>query len=501
MGSYGVGVPRRGWVAIAAILVQTVWVMPASGQYLAGLYCRGGGLTFRVHANPSPREAGEVTLEMPVRPSPAEAGLEGRGLAPGTCAWALRDGMAPEPRVLFVDVPAASDPPPGTDLDAAVRSWPNAQNVQAYLADPSNFWQFAVDAGAHSPVVPSYQHYPWAGVPGTVGAYAAAPADTLPRATGDRPRPTERTGARVDTFDPSRAPTPVNPISEATRDRTLLRDVRVEVIDRNVIITFKARQNARPFVRLRNPQGEARVWHINTGNVARGEYRFDLAQYNGQGHREAPRPWELQRGATYAYEITVPAGDGVQAQTRIGTFQTWGQTVTVQITELTILDDSDDSGSGELLFDVDVVRSPTAQERMNTGTAYTRIGTLRGGLAGGYTNRVSWSSGHRQVFQPPAEIVVEHAPAQFRIVVGGDEDDDDLACNDPHGSLLNEMTSANPTPSTNCARERNFAVYEVDLSAHPGAEARIPFYAHSMIGHGGVALAFEVRGYILVTRQ
>ena len=496
-----VHVPRLAWAL--AVTLAPLWVTPAAGQYLAGLYCRGGGLTFRVHANPSPREAGEVTLEMPVRPSPAEAGLEGQGLAPGTCAWAVRDGMTPEPRVLYVDVPAASDPPPGTDLDAAVRSWPNAQNLQAYLANPSNFWQFAVDVGTHSPVVASYQHYPWAGVPGTVGVIAGAPEEPLPRPTGQRPRPTERDGAQVDPFDPSRPRTPGNDTSDVARHNTMLRDVHVEVTDRNVIITFKARQNARPFVRLRDPQGAARGWHVNTGNVAAGEYRFELAEYDRQGHREAPRPWELQRGATYGYEITVPAGDGVQAQSRIGTFRVWDQTVTVQITELTVLDDSDDTGSGELVFYARAARPPTPAERANSGTDYVSIGRLQGnGLGGEYTDPADWNSGHHQVYQPPVEIVVEHAPMQFRVVVGGDDDDGNLiTCNATVGSLSNEMTDANPTPSKNCERERNFAIYEVDLSGHDGTEVRLPFYAHSLIGHGGVALAFEVRGYIVVSRQ
>jgi hypothetical protein len=268
------------------------------------------------------------------------------------------------------------------------------------------------------------------------------------------------------------------------------------------VITFKARPGARPFVRLTAPQG-SRGWHVRTGNMGQGEYRFDFSQYNRRGHREAPRGWELEPGGSYGFTIEVPAGDGVEAQSESGTFNTWNQTVTVQFTELKILDDSDDNGSGDLVVYADAFRPPTPDEERYTGRGrYISIGRMDAFALGGRpTNPAQWNTGHQEVYRPPPELTVERAPSQFRLVIGADDDDGDVSCHASQGSLSNEMAGPDPSPSKNCQRERNFAIYQVDVSRHPGSNVRVPFYVHSMIGHGGVALAYEVRGYILITRQ
>jgi hypothetical protein len=486
-------------LATALLMLSCFGVPKAEGQALVELYCRGGpGLQFRPHANPSPRNPQEVTLELVYRRSPTAAGVDGSGLAPGSCAWGLRDGLPPEPARLYFDTPANAGPPEGADLNAAVIAWPDANSIPSYLGNPAHFWKFAVESGASAPAVVSYLHSVWQGVQGTV-VFTEPPADTAGPARRRTPGGTTRTGAGIGTSGPDRPRTPGGTTSDVGRLNTRLRDVRVEPTDRNVVITFKARPGARPFVRLAAPQGATRGWHV--GSVGQGEYRFDFSLYNRRGHREAPRGWELEPGGSYGFTIEVPAGDGVEAQSESGTFNTWNQTVTVQFTELKVLDDSDDSGSGELMFQAEALRRATPDELQNTATPYISIGRMDAfALGGRATAPAQWNTGHQEVYRPPVELIVERAPSQFRLVIGGEDDDDDASCYDSSGFLSVEIRR-DPAPSKNCKRERNFAIYQVDVSRHPGSNVRVPFYVHSMIGHGGVALAFEVRGFILITRQ
>src|SRR5690606_14013324 len=84
--------------------------------------------------------------------SPNVPGEAGHGLAPGSCAWDDRAGLAPEGgTIAFVTAANAqlAQARSGSAVDrsaTAADRWPDAQTIPVYLTAPSRYWTFPVAA-------------------------------------------------------------------------------------------------------------------------------------------------------------------------------------------------------------------------------------------------------------------------------------------------------------------------------------------------------------------
>jgi hypothetical protein len=153
-GSLRRGIAARNTTSDAATILR-----------MAELRCRGGsGLAFAPRGSAGDNQV-VVTLSYPV--SPAVPGATGRGLAPGSCAWVDRTGLAREPgSVVFITAGNAQlrQTQSGSAVDrspTAAERWPDAHTIPVYLSDPSRFWRFTVvmvdsdSARQHGPWKPS----------------------------------------------------------------------------------------------------------------------------------------------------------------------------------------------------------------------------------------------------------------------------------------------------------------------------------------------------------
>ncbi len=122
------------------------------------LRCRGGGLRFVVVPGRA-TSSGEQTMYMTVDFQHAEqpAGLVGRNLQPGQCAFADRALRTDEPEQIIQEIVSfgqLKEKLHGSAVDSsptAAERFPDAKNVPQYLSDAKHYWSFFVHQNAPLP--------------------------------------------------------------------------------------------------------------------------------------------------------------------------------------------------------------------------------------------------------------------------------------------------------------------------------------------------------------
>lgn len=103
--------------------------------------------------------SGEATtyLHVHIKPAAQAAGAGGLSLQPGQCAFADRILRADEPDSIFLELVSFGQTRQqlhGTPVDTsptAAERYPDADNIQRYLSDPTHFWSFFVRKTAPLP--------------------------------------------------------------------------------------------------------------------------------------------------------------------------------------------------------------------------------------------------------------------------------------------------------------------------------------------------------------
>lgn len=122
------------------------------------LRCRGGGLRFVVVAGRT-TSSGEQTMYMTVdfQHGAQPAGLVGRNLQPGQCAFADRALRNDEPDQIVQEIVSfgqLKEKLHGSAVDSsptAAERFPDARNVPQYLSDSKHYWSFFVHQNAPLP--------------------------------------------------------------------------------------------------------------------------------------------------------------------------------------------------------------------------------------------------------------------------------------------------------------------------------------------------------------
>ena len=116
---------------------------------------------------------------------------------------------------------------------------------------------------------------------------------------------------------------------------------------------------------------------------------------------------------------------------------------------------------------------------------------------------LDWGDGPHRIDEKMTSYA-DTVPDRFRVVVFGLEDD--RTTGGPAGiqSHPYEHTYCignGPEPGKNSDWEWNSIMLDFDLTKYPGASGGEQFYKRAKALRNGSSLAFEVRGYIQVTRQ
>lgn len=122
------------------------------------LRCRGGGLHFVV-VNGRTSSSGEQTMYLTVdfQHSGQAAGLVGRNLQPGQCAFVDRALRTDEPEQIIQEIVSfgqLKEKLHGSTVDnspTAAERYPDAKNVPQYLSDARHYWSFFVHQNAPLP--------------------------------------------------------------------------------------------------------------------------------------------------------------------------------------------------------------------------------------------------------------------------------------------------------------------------------------------------------------
>jgi hypothetical protein len=202
---------------------------------------------------------------------------------------------------------------------------------------------------------------------------------------------------------------------------------------------------------------------------------------------EAP----LKHGTQHRYLIEVAADPPAlpAPQQMTGTFTTWTQTVRVVFEELHVSNDADhgialdgdDAGEISFLFSA---------------------GNALDGFRSSSLPESDWSSGDRRRLPGELSLVIETQDDVLHVGISGYENDGGVS---PEG-IYRTLREANsylglPTPDLKLETRDNFnaARGSFDLSSILGSAGTIPFLLHSE--PNGDGLAFDVKGYIEVTRR
>jgi hypothetical protein len=166
------------------------------------LRCRGGGgASFAQGARKGPNL---FAMTLSYRAASTAAGPIGKGLEPGTCAWADRTDAIAEPgRIEFTTARNAqreqerSGVPVDSSATAAER-WPDLRTIPAYMTDPAHYWTFTVSltnpdsALRHGAWIPTAPEAP---APPPAGPVATTPS--TPSGGGSPYTSTSPSGART----------------------------------------------------------------------------------------------------------------------------------------------------------------------------------------------------------------------------------------------------------------------------------------------------------------
>jgi hypothetical protein len=431
------------------------------GDVRRDLLCRGGtsGLLYGGGASVGNNLA---KVQLTYRVSPNLPGPTGSGLAAGSCAWTDRRAMPPEPgKIWFITASNAQlrQTQSGVPLDrspTAAERYPDVRSIPEYLKDPARYWTFSVVSRKPDSAV---ANGPWKRDLTNVvaGARTAATATT-------RAQPTTTSGA----YTPGAG-------SATSRPNTLfdIRNVSVTAGLEGVVIRFEAAANSNPKVTIT----PASVGATLTLTVASSAGSGGMMRY------VAASPTKLPRNMSYNYGIIAAATGNARQNSTSGTFRTLSQRVAIKISEINLLNDGDADSDGELKFDFNPCTRSISSFRVT-------------GKDGAY---VSMGDGRQWVVIDLKSVA--EVPDQFRILVGGHEDDSELL----------DLSSARFPPKLSCSRpnppgrntdyEWNSLVMDVDLTKYPGPKAGQSFVRRSQPPSGGSKLMFEIRGYWEVTRQ
>ena len=442
------------------------------------LLCRGGaGLAFSRGASTG---ANLVSMTLAYKVAWSAAGPTGRGLEPGTCAWKDRTEAREEPgRVDFITAGNAQlkQAQSGSEVDrsaTAAERWPDMHTIPPYLRNPAHYWSFTVSlanpdsALQHAAWKPSLRDMALAPPPAGSGTSVSLPGRST---KGKRYTP----GAAAALTDPRRV--------------FDIRNVQVTSGLEGVVIRFEAAPNILPTVTI----------HTAAPTGAPGSYGFDAQPLRlaVQGTPTDGTLWRysaasnapLARGTQYWFIADAPEGPNSRLNQATGQFRTLAQRMRIGVSEIYVVSDGDQESPGDLWFSVrscpDVVS---------------------GDLAGSSRkNRVEWSEGRHQVGTELASSGVS-APDRFRLFIVGVDDDENLVSgfgsSDPFNAwFFCRSGGGSLEPRATAKAEWNAAVIDIDLTQYPGTTATQTFIRRSQPLREGSKVAFEVRGYITVTRE
>jgi hypothetical protein len=476
-------------------LVQKPRKSTAGAQRRERLRCRGGGAATFTRGERKGPNLFAMTLSYQV--ASTAAGPIGKGLDPGTCAWADRTDAPEEPgRIEFITARNAQreQEQSGGLVDSsatAAERWPDVRTIPAYMTDPARFWTFTVSltnpdsALRHGAWMPTAPNAPDPPLPGPVAT--TPPVDD--RYTSDSPRGTSTRvslpggSTEGDRYDPGTS-TSINPTQVFD-----IRNVQVTSGLEGVAMRFEAAPNLTPVVSVSTaaPEGAA------------GSQRFggQAARLVVQGTPTGGTHWRysaasntpLARGSRYWFLAEAPEGPNSRYNQATGEFRTLAQRVTLTITHIDIISDGDAESPGDLWFTVRTCPERVLEDRY---------------LAGNFDHKEEWSEGrhalNREIpSRPPS------APDRFRLLIVGIEDDYDVGSaygsRDPFNAWFSCEGGGDLEPRKTSKAEWNAAIMDLDLSKYPGTKGGEPFVRRSQPLRNGSTLMFEVRGHITVTRE
>jgi hypothetical protein len=331
------------------------------------LRCRGGaGLSFGRTGTPASNVVGMV---LRYGRAPAEAGPLGRGLAPGTCAWATRTDRKEEPgRVAFATAGNAQlkQIQSGSAVDrstTAAERWPDAQTIPVYLADPQHYWTFTIQM---SNTDSALGHAAWKPQTGDAPAVTPPPSSgTVPTATTAAPTTTSPAtpyspGAGTRSSIQSAAPSEKTGAGAPVRDRNAssataiaaqapLRVDGVNLVLDRFTIQFSGRPNASPTVlySTEKPVREPSTgrWFFPNGVIqgsgaVEGGFRAEVSGGSAQGFRANYVAWSRlppARGTLYHYIVTIPPGVDAKEEQLTGQVTTLAQHARVVFTQIGVV--------------------------------------------------------------------------------------------------------------------------------------------------------------------
>jgi hypothetical protein len=264
--------------------------------------------------------------------------------------------------------------------------------------------------------------------------------------------------------------------STTTRVNTLfdIRNVTVTPGLEGVVIRFDAAANSNPAVTITPASvGSTIKLTVSASPASGGMMRYVAAS-----------PTKLYRGMSYNFGILASATPQARQNSTSGTFKTLSQQMTISIREINLISDGDANSDGEVKFD------------FNPCTA-SIPGFYISGKDGEY---MSWGDGKQWVvidLKSRAEV-----PDQFRMLVGGVEDDHEVVAFTNRASPPALSCSRPlPAPGRNVDGEWNSLAMDFDLTKYPGARAGDSFVRRSQPLSNGSSLLFEIRGSFVITRQ
>ena len=469
---------------------------PAS-QRRERLRCRGGGGASFAQGKRIGPNLLAVTLSY--KPASTAAGPIGKGLEPGTCAWADRTDAPAEPgRIEFTAARNAqrqqeqSGAPVDSSATAAER-WPDVRTIPAYMTDPSHYWTFNVSLtnpdsalrhGAWIPTAPEAPEPPPAPV---------ATTPSSPSGGGSPYTSTSPTGARTtvslpggggggSTVGDRYTPGAGSESSDvATAALAPLRMDGVNLVLDRFTIQFSGRPNASPTVlySTERPVREPSTgrWFFAHGAVqgsgaVEGGFRAEVSGGTADGFRANYVAWSRlppARGTVYHYIITIPAGVDVKEEQLTGQLTTLAQHVRVVFTQIGI----GATRHEDLTFRFFAVPEGGSPVHRDLGPG------------------LEWDERYHPLDGQVLEL--PNAPDRLRVLVWGADKGGGL------GTQLMREYDWNMPPTNGGSSDENIARYELTIAGSPSERfLTFPFVMQPV--YRGL-LMFSVHGRVEVTRK
>jgi hypothetical protein len=343
----------------------------------------------------------------------------------------------------------------------AAERWPDVNTIPEYLKDPTHFWRFTVTSR-----VPDSALTNAAWKRDLTSVVATARSTTTPT-TRSQPNSVPGGGA----FKPGGTGS-----TSAVQSLFDIRNVIVSPTLDNAIIGFQAAPNIAPVVTAMPVAGGASIPIPVQGSAQGTMWRY-------VGSSKTP----LARNTRYNYRIDAPASANARANSASGTFKTLGQSVTVAFTEIYLVSDGDADSNGELVFQAQTCPQYLLKP-FDLGRSISKP--------------IDWGDGPHRIDEKMTSYA-DTVPDRFRVVVFGLEDDrsEGGVGVDSYPYQYAHCFGNGPEPGRNGDWEWNSIMLDFDLTKYPGAKGGEQFYKRAKPLRNGSSLAFEVRGYIQVTRQ